>query len=87
MKASSSLPCDTTYIDSCKKGNPDFSINLYSSLSIEDASDIEVIDVSDSNKFDIDDHLNQSSVNDCDTNMKSVNMDVDQTSLEGANFL
>ena len=46
-----------------------------------------MIDFSDSNKFDINNHLNQSSANDCDTNMKSVKMDVSQTLFEDADFL
>ena len=78
VRASSLLPCDTTYSDRgdcCKKGNPDIYINFHLSSSIEKSSDIQVIDTSDSNKFDIDNHPNQNSVNDCDTNLKSVNMD------------
>ena len=46
-----------------------------------------MIDDPDSNKFDIANHSNQNSVDDCATNLKSVNMDDNQIPLEGVYFL
>lgn len=69
-----------------KRGNPEFSINSQSSPSVEESSDIQVMDISDSDKIDIDNHPNQNYIIDCDTNLKSVNMDDNQIPLEGADF-
>ena len=77
----------TTSIRCSRDRESTIPINSDSSSSIEDDDDMEVIDISNSNKFDINNHPNQNSVIDCDTNIKSVNIDVDQTSLEGADFL